>query len=87
MIDLELLELLACPVHRAPVTLADTETVRTVNALVDSGRLHDRSGHLVRSRVDDVLVCAAAGCLYPVEHDIPTLLPEEALVLEDVAGG
>lgn len=87
MIDPELLDLLACPIHRAPVALAADGLVADVNARIETGRLRDRSGRVVRARVDDVLVCEEAGCLFAVEHDIPSLLAEEVLLLDTPGSG
>ena len=85
MIDRELAEMLVCPKDRLPLKLADQPLLSRVNRAIAAGRLEEPGrppgrGPLCTPRwfgSDDTL-------LYPIVDDIPVLLIEEAIALDQI---
>lgn len=84
MIDRELLEILVCPETKQPVRLAESELVERVNARIGAGEAVTRSGARVEEAVSGGLVREDGMVFYPVRDDIPIMLIDEAILLEDV---
>lgn len=80
-IDRELLDILACPENKSPVSLAGRELIEKVNNLIEKGELCNRGGTRVEKPVDGGLVREDGAYLYPIEDDIPIMLIEEAIPL------
>jgi uncharacterized protein len=81
MIDKELLEILACPETKEPVRLADRELIDRLNARIARGELKNRGGKIVKGPLDGGLVRQDGAYLYPIEDDIPIMLIDEAIPL------
>ena len=84
MIDKELLDILACPETKEPVTLADPALIEQINRRIEMGEVFNRGGKKVESKIQAGLVRADGAYLYPIEDDIPIMLIDEAIVLKDV---
>jgi len=84
MVDPELLKILVCPENKTPVSLADDSLVEKVNAAIESGGLKNRAGEKVEGRIDGGLVREDKVYLYPIRDDIPIMLIDEAIPLEQV---
>ncbi|HTL17591.1 MAG TPA: hypothetical protein VL793_10155 [Patescibacteria group bacterium] len=82
MVDFELLKLLCCPETHQPVAFADPELLQRLNQQIAAGTLRNRAGRLVSEKMDNGLVRADGKVLYPVRHDIPVMLVEEALPIQ-----
>ena len=80
----ELLALLVCPEDRSPLTEAPEALVARLNALAEAGRLLNRSGQAVESRLDGGLVREDGKLLYPIMDGIPVLLIDEAILLDQL---
>jgi uncharacterized protein YbaR (Trm112 family) len=85
MIDAELVNILACPESKEPVTLAEPAVIERINAAIRAGKLRNRGGEAVTEPIDGGLVRADGRYLYPIRDDIPIMLVEEAIPLP-VAG-
>ncbi len=85
MIDQELLDILACPENKTPVTLADQTLVDQINAAIESGKVSNRGGQKVEKKIDGGLVREDQAYLYPIEDDIPIMLIDEAIPLANFA--
>ena len=83
MIDLELLKILCCPETRQPLRAAEPELVQRLNEQIDSGRLRNRAGQPVTRKCDAGLVREDRRFLYPICQQIPILLIQEAIPLDD----
>jgi uncharacterized protein len=83
-IDDFLLEILVCPETKEKVALAPDETVGQLNELVKKGRLKNRAGEPVKERLGAALVRADGRYAYPVREDIPIMLVDEAIPLEQL---
>jgi uncharacterized protein YbaR (Trm112 family) len=84
MIDPGLLELLVCPENRTGLHLAEESLVARLNEAVAEGKLKNKVGQPVRSRVDEGLIREDGTLLYPVVEGIPVLLIDEAIPLEQL---
>ena len=84
MVDPELLEILVCPENKTPVALADDALVAKINTAIEAGTLKNRGGELVDAKVDGGLVREDQVYVYPIRDDIPIMLIDEAIALENL---
>ena len=84
MIDRQLLDILACPETHETVALADEALVDTVNRRIEAGQLLNRAGDKVTEPIDGGLVRGDGRYLYAIREDIPIMLVEQAIPLEDI---
>ena len=84
MIDPELLEILVCPENKTPVALADDAMVAEANAAIEGGTLKNRGGEAVSERIDGGLVREDRVYMYPIRDDIPVMLIDEAIPLDQL---
>jgi uncharacterized protein YbaR (Trm112 family) len=85
MIDKELLEILVCPEDHSPLDLADDELLAKLNRAIAAGRVTNRGGQAVEGPLSGGLVRQDGTLLYPIVDDIPTLLVDEAVPLDQIA--
>lgn len=86
-IDPELLEILVCPETKQPVTPADPSLIDELNALQAEGKLMNRAGEPVKERLDGGLIREDKAFVYPIIDDIPVMLIDEGIPLEQNAEG
>jgi uncharacterized protein YbaR (Trm112 family) len=84
MLDPELLKILVCPENKTPVRLADEDLVRRANAAIEAKTLKNRGGEPVEPSIDNGLVREDNAYMYPVRDDIPIMLIEEAIPLDQL---
>lgn len=84
MVDPELLKILVCPENKTPVALADEELVERINAAIEAGSLKNRGGEKVEQRIDAGLIREDRAYLYPIRDDIPIMLIDEAIPLDQL---
>ena len=82
MIDPELLKILCCPETHQPVTPAAKPIIDALNERIPSGQLRNRAGRDVSETIDGGLVRDDQKFLYPIRHDIPIMLIDEAIPLD-----
>lgn len=82
-ISQELLEILACPETKQPLTLATADLISSLNARISQGQLSNRAGKSVTEPIDGGLVREDGQYLYPIRDDIPIMLIDEALALDE----
>jgi len=82
MIDPELLQMLRCPIDGIPLQLASESVVARLNEAIAQGEARDRMDQKLTDPVDAALVTADGRRGYPIRHGIPTLIADEAIVLE-----
>ncbi|HET9963462.1 MAG TPA: Trm112 family protein [Nitrospiraceae bacterium] len=84
-LDKELLAILCCPDTKQPVALADDALVQKINDAIDRGTLKNKAQKSVTEKLDGGLVRADRKILYPVREDIPVMLIDEGIPLEQVS--
>lgn len=81
MLNSELLLILRCPETRQVLVVADASLIQTLNQQIAAGQLRNRGGKVVAEKIDGGLVRSDQQVLYPVRHDLPILLIDEAISL------
>lgn len=84
MIDKELLDILACPETKEGVSLAEQSLIDTLNSAIQAGSLKNRGGEAVKERIDGGLVRDDGKYLYAIRDEIPIMLIDEAIPLDQV---
>jgi uncharacterized protein len=87
MVDAELLKILVCPENKTPVTLAGDEVVSKANGAIAAGTLTNRAGEKVEEAIDAGLVREDGQFMYPIRDDIPIMLIDEAIPMEQLSAG
>ena len=84
MVHPELLEILVCPENKTPVILADADIVAKANAAIEKRTLKNRAGAVIEAKIDGGLIRQDAAYMYPIRDDIPIMLIDEAIPLEQL---
>lgn len=84
MVHPELLKILVCPENKTPVVLASDDLVAKINGAVEAKTLKNRGGTLVDAKIDGGLVREDKAYLYPIRDDIPIMLIDEAIPLDQI---
>ena len=84
MIDEKLVKILVCPENRTALTPADEELVSKLNRAIAVGKVKNRLGRTVETQLKEGLVREDGLLLYPVVDDIPVMLVDEAIPLEQI---
>ena len=85
VIDQQLLDILACPETREAVSLADDALIDSLNRKIGAGQLVNRAGEKVTEPINGGLVRQDGRYLYVIRNDIPIMLVEQGIPLEEVA--
>ena len=83
--DEELLKILVCPENKTPVTVADDALISKVNDAIEGGKLKNRGDKTVDAKIDGGLVREDEAYLYPIRDDIPIMLIDEAVPLDQLS--
>lgn len=83
-IDQQLLDILACPETKEPVSVADDTLIAKFNAAIEAGTLKNRVGDIITEKIDGGLVRQDQKYLYPIRDDIPIMLIDEGIPLEQL---
>jgi uncharacterized protein YbaR (Trm112 family) len=84
MIDKGLLDLLVCPENHTPLHLADDALVQRLNEAIAAGRLRNRGGQTVTNPIEGGLIREDGMLLYTIVEQIPVMLIDEAIPLEQL---
>jgi uncharacterized protein YbaR (Trm112 family) len=84
MIPADLVKRLVCPETRRPLALGEASLVDRLNRAIAASRLKNQAGVLLDERLDGALVRADGAVAYPIVDDIPRLLVDEAIPLEQL---
>jgi uncharacterized protein YbaR (Trm112 family) len=82
MIDPELMKIMCCPESYQPLAAAESAVVEEINQRIATGQLQNRGGRTVVEKIDGGLIRADKKFLYPIRHEIPIMLIDEAIPLE-----
>ncbi len=80
----DFLQMVRCPVSGKPLVPADAELLARVNDAVASGRLKTRIGDLVTRPLDAGLVDRDGRYMLAVYDDIPNLIPDDSIPLDQL---
>lgn len=83
-LDKDLLAILCCPETKQSVTLADAALIQRLNEAIKGRLLKNTGKQLVTEPVEGGLLRADSKILYPIREDIPVMLIEEGIPLEQV---
>jgi uncharacterized protein YbaR (Trm112 family) len=84
-INKALLDILLCPDSRQSLTLADPALLETLNQRIRQGTLKNRAGIVVSDPIGGGLVREDRRYLYVIRDDIPVMLIDEAIPLQEIA--
>jgi uncharacterized protein len=84
MLAKEFVGMICCPENRSPLALADPALVERLNELIRGGRLKNRGGQPVDDALDGALVREDNAIAYPIVRDLPILLVDEGIPLEQI---
>ncbi|MEY4527362.1 MAG: hypothetical protein RL768_1081 [Nitrospirota bacterium] len=83
-VDKDLLAILCCPETKQAVTLADAALIQRINEAIQNHRLQNKGKQLVTDPVEGGLLRTDAKILYPIRENIPVMLIEEGIPIEQV---
>ena len=83
-LDKDLLAILCCPESKQAVTLADSALIQRLNEAINGRRLQNKGKQVVTEPVEGGLLRADAKILYPIRENIPVMLIEEGIPLEQL---
>jgi uncharacterized protein YbaR (Trm112 family) len=83
--DKDLLAILCCPETKLDVTLADDALINKLNDAINRGQLKNKAQKPVAELLDGGLIRSDRKILYPIREDIPVMLIEEGIPLDQVA--
>ncbi|HUT12656.1 MAG TPA: hypothetical protein VMY42_19325 [Thermoguttaceae bacterium] len=84
MIDKQLLEILVCPENRTSLSLAEDELLARLNRAIAAGKIKNRGGQPLQQQLGGGLVREDGTLLYPIVDNIPVLLIDEAVPLDQI---
>ena len=84
MIRQEFVEMLRCPENRTRLDLADEGLLKRLNDVVAQGTLKNKAGQVMDKPLEGGLVREDRTVLYPIVHDIPILLVDEGILLDQL---
>ena len=85
MISEDLLKIIACPETKQDLVIAETDIIEKINTLIENGELLNRSKQKVTEKIDGGLIQKQdKKYLYPIRDEIPILLIDESIPLENV---
>jgi uncharacterized protein YbaR (Trm112 family) len=80
----QILAILRCPVDHSLLSEADAALVARLNGAIRAKRLRNQVGHLVEYSIEGGLIRARGDLLYPIVDQIPVLLHDEAIPLDQL---
>ena len=82
--DKDLLAILCCPETKLDVSLADEALINKLNDAISRGLLKNKAQKPVTELFDGGLIRSDRKILYPIREDIPVMLIEEGIPLDQV---
>lgn len=83
-ISKDLLAILCCPETKLPVMMADAVLIKKLNEAVARGGLMNAGKKPVAEQLQDGLVRTDLKILYPIRENIPVMLIEEGIPLDQI---
>lgn len=82
--DKDILTILCCPETKQPVTVAEAGLIQKINAAVTRGQVMNKGSKPVSQQLEGGLIREDGKILYPIREQIPVMLIEEGIPLEQV---
>ena len=83
-LDDQLLAILCCPENKQAVSLIDQRKLEILNEKITMGKLENKSGKLVKEKLEGALLRADQKVAYPIRDGIPIMLIDEGLVVTGI---
>jgi uncharacterized protein len=80
----ELLAILCCPETKQEVSVLPSSVVERLNLRIAKGELKTKDGRSVTEKIDGGLLRKDQTVVYPIRDQIPIMLIEEGILLEEV---
>ncbi len=87
MIQQELLDLLQCPETKSPLRVANPSLIARINEAIAAGAIKNRVAETVQTPLSGGLLPQGEKVLYPIVDDLPIMLVDEAIPLEQLESG
>ncbi len=85
-IDSKLLDILCCPVTKIPVAKLSKPKLKRLNAEIEAGNVKYVDGSAMSEVLVEALVTENGTTVYPVEDDIPIMLPDKGIPTSQIDG-
>ncbi len=82
--DRKLLDILACPVTRQPLSMLDARGLAALNAAIAQGGIQRADGQPQGEALREALITRDRKLVYRIDDGIPVLLAEEAIAAGQV---
>lgn len=83
-VDKDLLAILCCPESKLDVSMADDALISKMNDAISRGVLKNKAQKPVTELLDGGLIRSDRKILYPIREDIPVMLIEEGIPLDQI---
>jgi uncharacterized protein YbaR (Trm112 family) len=77
--------MLVCPEDQSALSPAGSDLIARLNRAVELGQLKNRAGQQIEKRLSGGLLRADETVLYPIVDDIPMMLVDEAIPMDQAA--
>lgn len=77
--DKHLLDILCCPLTKAPVRMLRREQIDALNRSIANGGVVTTNGAQLGQRLDAALITSDGRTIYRIEDDIPVMLVDEGI--------
>jgi len=76
------LEFLVCPQNHTRLRLAESALIERLNGAVAAGEVSSAAGRRIEKTIEEGLVREDGRLLYPIVDEIPILLADEAIAVD-----
>ncbi|HCY13275.1 MAG TPA: hypothetical protein DG414_05485 [Gammaproteobacteria bacterium] len=85
-IDRKLLEILCCPVSKQPVFVLSSEQLVVINAAIGRGEITTADDSPVATPLSEGLITQNRQRIYRIDDDIPVMLENESIPVDQFEG-
>lgn len=80
----DLLEILCCPLTKAPLRVLPAEIVEKINDRIAAGQVELAGGAVVKDPLEEALITVDNQRVYAVMESIPVMLVDESILTEQL---